>query len=113
MPQFAAHLSLMYPKLPLLDRFAAAARDGFRAVELHFPYAVDPREIAVRLQDNGLQLVLFNAPAGGFAPAAVSLQGSPIRDIFYSWARTRCGPIYAESTDHRCFGPWIMKIEGS
>ena len=69
MPQFAAHLSLMYPELPLLDRFAAAARDGFRAVELHFPYAVDPREIAARLQDNGLQLVLFNAPAGGFAPA--------------------------------------------
>ena len=54
MPQFAAHLSLMYPELPLLDRFAAAARDGFRAVELHFPYAVDPREIAARLQDNGL-----------------------------------------------------------
>ena len=69
MPQFAAHLSLMYPELPLLDRFAAAARDGFRAVELHFPYAVDPREIAARLQDNGLQLVLFDAPAGGFAPA--------------------------------------------
>lgn len=65
MPQFAAHLSLMYPELPLLDRFAAAARDGFRAVELHFPYAVDPREIAARLQDNGLQLVLFNAPPGG------------------------------------------------
>ena len=42
-------------------------RDGFRAVELHFLYAVDPREIAARLQDNGLQLVLFNAPAGGFA----------------------------------------------
>ena len=68
MPQFAAHLSLMYTELPLLDRFAAAAHDGFRAVELHFPYAFDPREIAARLQDNGLHLVLFNAPAGGFAP---------------------------------------------
>jgi len=58
MPQFAAHLSLMYTELPLLDRFAAAAHDGFRAVELHFPYAFDPREIAARLQDNGLHLVL-------------------------------------------------------
>ncbi|MGQ0730087.1 hydroxypyruvate isomerase family protein [Acidovorax sp.] len=68
MPQFAAHLSLMYTELPLLDRFAAAAHDGFRAVELHFPYAFEPREIAARLLDNGLQLVLFNAPAGGFKP---------------------------------------------
>ena len=33
MPQFAANLSLMYTELPFLDRFAAAARDGFAAVE--------------------------------------------------------------------------------
>ncbi|KRB34948.1 hydroxypyruvate isomerase family protein [Acidovorax sp. Root70] len=65
MPQFCANLSLMYSELPLLDRFAAAARDGFRAVELHFPYAFDPGEIAARLQNNGLQLALLNAPAAG------------------------------------------------
>ena len=33
MPQFAATLSLMYPELPFLDRFSAAARDRFTAVE--------------------------------------------------------------------------------
>ena len=77
MPQFAANLSLMYTELSLLDRFAAAARDGFRAVELHFPYAFDPREIAVRLQDNGLQLVLLNAPAGGIDPG----------DMAHAWER--------------------------
>ncbi len=65
MPQFAANLSLMYTELPFLDRFAAAARDGFAAVEFQFPYAFEPREIAARLQGNGLQLVLFNAPPGG------------------------------------------------
>ena len=65
MPQFAANLSLMYTELPFLDRFAAAARDGFAAVEFQFPYAFEPADIAARLADNGLQLVLFNAPPGG------------------------------------------------
>ena len=65
MPQFAANLSLMYTELPFLDRFAAAARDRFTAVEFLFPYAFEPVEVAARLADNGLQLVLFNAPPGG------------------------------------------------
>ena len=65
MPQFAANLSLMYTELPFLDRFAAAARDRFTAVEFQFPYAFAPAEVAARLADQGLQLVLFNAPAGG------------------------------------------------
>ena len=65
MPQFAANLSLMYTELPFLDRVAAAARDRFTAVEFLFPYAFEPVEVAARLADNGLQLVLFNAPPGG------------------------------------------------
>ncbi len=65
MPRFAANLSLMYTEVPFLDRFAAAARDGFRAVEFLFPYAYEPAQVAALLQAHGLQLVLFNAPPGG------------------------------------------------
>lgn len=65
MPQFAANLSLMYTEVPFLDRFAAAARDGFRAVEFLFPYGYEPAQLAALLQVHGLQLVLFNAPPGG------------------------------------------------
>ncbi|MFT4243760.1 MAG: hydroxypyruvate isomerase, partial [Acidovorax sp.] len=65
MPRFAANLTLMYTELPFLDRFAAAARDGFAAVELQFPYAFGPADIAARLRDSGLRLVLLNAPAAG------------------------------------------------
>lgn len=64
MPQFAANLSMLYPELDFLDRFEAAARDGFRAVEYLFPYAYDGRELKARLEANGLQQVLFNAPPG-------------------------------------------------
>ena len=65
MPQFAANLSMLYTELPFLDRFEAAAADGFKAVEFLFPYAWPAVEIAARLRGNGLQQVLFNAPAGG------------------------------------------------
>ena len=64
MPKFAANLSMLYPEFDFLDRFEAAARDGFKAVEYLFPYAFQARDIAARLQANGLQQVLFNAPPG-------------------------------------------------
>ena len=66
MPQFAANLSLMYTEHAFVDRFAAAAADGFKAVEYLFPYAVGASELAQRLQDNDLRQVLFNAPPGNF-----------------------------------------------
>jgi len=65
MPRFAANLSMMYPDLPFLDRFEAAAKDGFKAVEYLFPYAFAQSDIRTRLKDNGLQQVLFNTPPGG------------------------------------------------
>ncbi len=65
MPRFAANLSLMYPDLPFLDRFEAAAQDGFKGVEYLFPYAFAPQVLADRLKACGLQQVLFNTPAGG------------------------------------------------
>ena len=64
MPRFAANLSMLYPEHDFLDRFAAAAQDGFKAVEYLFPYAWEAAEIASRLRDNELQQVLFNAPPG-------------------------------------------------
>lgn len=71
MPRFAANLSLLYTELPFLDRFEAAARDGFEAVEVLFPYAFAPRELAARLKAHGLQQVLFNAPPAGTDAAGV------------------------------------------
>ena len=71
MPRFAANLSMMYPDLPFLDRFEAAAKDGFTAVEYLFPYAFAKEELVERLQANNLQQVLFNAPPGGTDAASI------------------------------------------
>ncbi len=80
MPKFAANLSMLYPDLPFLDRFAAAAHDGFEAVEYLFPYSFDARELAARLRDNGLQQVLFNAPPGDQDRSERGLACLPGRD---------------------------------
>ncbi len=66
MPRFAANLSMMYTEHDFLDRFEAAAKDGFRAVEYLFPYAYPALEIRRRLTDLGLRQVLFNAPPGNW-----------------------------------------------
>ena len=71
MPKFAANLSMMYPELPFLDRFEAAAKDGFTAVEYLFPYAYPAAELAARLKAKNLEQVLFNAPPGGTDAASI------------------------------------------
>ena len=72
MLKFAANLSMMYTELAFLDRFEAAAKDGFKAVEYLFPYAYEAQELAARLAANDLQQVLFNAPPGGTDAASIA-----------------------------------------
>lgn len=64
MPRFAANLTMLYNEHSFLDRFAAAAKDGFKAVEYLFPYDFNASVLSQCLQDNGLEQVLFNAPPG-------------------------------------------------
>lgn len=72
MPRFAANLGFLFPEHAFLDRFAAARAAGFRGVEFAAPYAHPAREIRKRLDDHGLECVLFNFPlaAGGEGPGA-------------------------------------------
>jgi hydroxypyruvate isomerase len=67
MPRFAANLTFLFTEVPFLDRFAAAARAGFKAVEYMSPYEHPADEIAARLAENGLEQVLFNLPPGDWA----------------------------------------------
>jgi len=80
MPRFAANLSMLYPELDFLDRFEAAARDGFQGVEFLFPYAHEAHELAARLKANGLQQVLFNGPPGDWEKGERGIACLPGRD---------------------------------
>jgi len=37
MPKIAANLTMLFNEVPFLDRFEAAAKAGFKAVEFLFP----------------------------------------------------------------------------
>lgn len=80
MPRLAANLTMMYNEHPFLDRFQAAASDGFQGVEFLFPYDLAAADIRARLQDNGLTQALFNAPPGDWAAGERGIASLPGRE---------------------------------
>ena len=80
MPRFAANLTMMYNEHAFLDRFAAAAKDGFKAVEFLFPYDIPAADIEARLEDNGCTQALFNAPPGDWAAGERGIASLPGRE---------------------------------
>ncbi|WP_119292312.1 2-oxo-tetronate isomerase [Azohydromonas sediminis] len=97
MPRFAANLSMMYGEHEFLDRFGAAAADGFTGVEFLFPYAWPPAEIAARLRANGLTQALFNMPPGDFDAGERGLAALPGREAEFEQGVRRAG-AYALAT---------------
>ncbi|EZP67869.1 2-oxo-tetronate isomerase [Pseudomonas sp. RIT357] len=80
MPRFAANLSMLYPEHAFLERFAAAAADGFDAVEYLFPYEYSAQVLKQHLSDNGLVQALFNAPPGDWAAGERGIATLPGRE---------------------------------
>jgi 2-dehydrotetronate isomerase len=76
---FAANLFFLYQEHEFLDRFAAAARDGFKGVEFLFPYEFAAQDIARRLEDNHLTPALFNCSPGDWANGERGLASLPGR----------------------------------
>src|SRR5678810_1032338 len=67
MPRIGANIGFLFPELPVLDRFEAAAKAGFTGVEYASPYEYPAAELRSRLQAHGLTQVLINSPAGNRA----------------------------------------------
>ncbi|CAM8828342.1 2-oxo-tetronate isomerase [Burkholderia pseudomallei] len=80
MPRFATNLTMMYNEHAFLERFAAAARDGFKAVEYLFPYEFPAAELKARLDAHGLVQALFNAPPGDWAAGERGIASLPGRE---------------------------------
>ena len=80
MPRFAANLTMMYNEHPFLERFAAAAADGFEGVEILFPYADPAAELRARLDEYELEQALFNMPPGDWDRGERGLASLPGRE---------------------------------
>ncbi|MGR9107254.1 MAG: TIM barrel protein, partial [Gammaproteobacteria bacterium] len=79
MLRFSANLSLLFTELPLLERFRVAKDCGFDAVEIQFPYERAAPEIRSAIDAAGLELVLFNVPAGDLLDGGEGLAGTPAK----------------------------------
>src|SRR3569623_1858135 len=64
LPRFAANLTMLFNEVPFMERFAAAAKAGFKGVEYLFPYDFAAEDLAKQLSTHGLTQVLHNLPAG-------------------------------------------------
>jgi hydroxypyruvate isomerase len=100
MPRFAANLSFLFTELPFLDRFEAAAKAGFKAVESTNVYEAPANEIAARLKANGLTMALLNTPAGNADAGERGLAALPGREKDFD-AAVASALRYAEATQCR------------
>jgi 2-dehydrotetronate isomerase len=100
MPRFAANLNFLFAELPFLDRFEAAAKAGFAAVESTNLYDASAVEVAARLKANGLTLALFNIPAGDVAGGDRGLTALAGRESEF-WAAFETALRYADATGGR------------
>jgi hydroxypyruvate isomerase len=67
MPKLAANVSMLFAEVDFLQRFAAARRAGFRAVEYQYPYDWKSADSAAAVRDAGVEVVLHNMPPGDAA----------------------------------------------
>ena len=100
MPHFCANLSMMFNEVGFLDRFAAAAKAGFDAVEYLFPYDFPAADLRTRLRDHGLRQVLFNMAQGDWAAGERGIACLPGRQAEFRDA-TKVALDYAHALDCR------------
>lgn len=97
MPRFSANLSMLYPDRAFVDRFAAAAADGFGAVEYVGAYDQDPAMLRQLLEAHGLVQALFNLPAGDWAAGERGLACLPGRQEEFELS-VETAIVYAKAT---------------
>jgi len=97
MPRFAANLSFLFTELPFLDRFEAAAKAGFRAVEYLNPFEAPAAELKRRLQANGLTQALFNMAHGDWSKGERGMSAIAGREAEFAEA-VKAALTYAEAT---------------
>lgn len=80
MIRLAANLSMLFNEHAFMDRFAAAAKAGFKGVEYLFPYAYAADELRDALNKHQLEQVLFNLPPGDWDAGERGLASLPGRE---------------------------------
>jgi hydroxypyruvate isomerase len=86
MTTFSANLGFLWPDRPLLERIGAAAKAGFTAIELHWPYDVPAGEVKAACARYGLRLMGLNTAVGDAAKGEFGLGALPGREADFAAA---------------------------
>jgi hydroxypyruvate isomerase len=86
MLRFSANLSTLFQDLPPLERPAAARRAGFAAVEIQFPYELPAQAWHDAIARAGVEVALFNVPAGDLMQRGQGLAAVPGREAAFAQA---------------------------
>jgi 2-dehydrotetronate isomerase len=86
MPRFSANLGFLWPDRPLLQRIDAAARAGFRAIEVHWPYDVPAADVKAACDANGLTPLGLNTIRGDTEKGELGLGALPGREADFAAA---------------------------
>jgi hydroxypyruvate isomerase len=87
---FCANISMLFSELPLRDRFAAAKKAGFNAVEIQFPYEIDVTELAQLQTQNDLKIILINVSADDLLQGGEGLAAVPTKQTQFDSALENC-----------------------
>ncbi|MBL8987529.1 MAG: TIM barrel protein [Gemmatimonadetes bacterium] len=84
--RFSTSVSLMFRELPILERFEAARRAGFEAVEIQVIEEGNPAEMAQAARAAGIDVLLLNVSLGDFRTGGPALSGVPGRETAFRQA---------------------------
>ena len=74
---FAANIGFLYNELPFPERIMAAARDGFDAVECHWPFELTTSRILDALDEAGIPMIGMNTAPGNRSRGEFGLSALP------------------------------------
>jgi hydroxypyruvate isomerase len=85
---YSLNISMVFTRLPFLNRFDAAAASGFAAVEFWWPRqelldGLAPDALVAHVRDVGIDVALMNLDGGDFAAGDRGLAGVPGREVAF------------------------------
>jgi hydroxypyruvate isomerase len=80
MPRFSANLGFMFADRPHVQRIADAAKCGFAAIEMHWPYDVPAAELKAAVDAAKVTMLGINAPIGDKSRGENGLTALPGRE---------------------------------
>lgn len=86
MTKLAVNISMIFTEVPFIERFALAHAQGFKHVEIQFPYELSISDIRTQMELYDLEICLINVPAGDLMQGGNGLAGIPGREMQFNQA---------------------------